>query len=241
MGKKAAIEEKSAMPKPVEAPVVRAEKLSKHYHRGSEEIQALKGVDISIAPGEFVCLLGPSGAGKTTTLNLFGLMDQPTSGRLEVVGNTVGEGSSAGSEAERDHLRRDNIGFIFQQFYLMPTLTAIENVEMPQFWSGKIDRARVRELLERVGLGHRMTHRPTELSGGEQQRVAIARALINHPKLLLADEPTGNLDTRTRDDIFSLFQALSREGLSIVLATHDMELAERVDRVIRLEEGRIAA
>ncbi|HPT97722.1 MAG TPA: ATP-binding cassette domain-containing protein, partial [Armatimonadota bacterium] len=140
-----------------------------------------------------------------------------------------------------DRVRRENIGFIFQQFYLMPTLSALENVEMPQLWTGKPDRARARALLERVGLGHRMAHRPGELSGGEQQRVAIARALVNRPKLLLADEPTGNLDTRTRDDILALFRELAGEGLSILLATHDQELVGYADRVVQLDEGRRVA
>jgi putative ABC transport system ATP-binding protein len=221
------------------APLVRAEELTKGYRRGTEEIQALKGIDIDIQPGEFVCLLGRSGAGKTTTLNLFGLMDRPTAGRLEVAGHPVGEGAGKVTEDDLDRIRRENIGFIFQQFYLMATLSALENVEMPQLWTGKADRARAKELLERVGLGHRMTHRPAELSGGEQQRVAVARALINRPKLLLADEPTGNLDTKTRDDIFRLFAELAGEGLAILLATHDVELAGRVSRVIRIDEGRI--
>ncbi|MBI3944471.1 MAG: ABC transporter ATP-binding protein [Armatimonadetes bacterium] len=220
-------------------PVVKAEGLAKVYRRGTEEIRALKGIDVTIGPGEFVCLLGHSGAGKTTTLNLFGLMDRPTEGDLEVVGHAVGEGAGRVTEDDLDRIRRDNVGFIFQQFYLMPTLSALENVEMPQLWTGKADRTRAKDLLERVGLSHRTTHRPSELSGGEQQRVAVARALINEPKLLLADEPTGNLDTRTRDDIFTLFQELAGEGLAILLATHDVELAERVGRVVRLEEGRV--
>lgn len=224
---------------PATAPLVRAEALTKVYRRGAEEIQALKGIEITIQPGEFVCLLGHSGAGKTTTLNLFGLMDRPTAGRLEVVGHPVGEGAGKVTEDDLDRIRRENIGVIFQQFYLMATLSALENVEMPQLWTGKADRARAKALLERVGLGHRMTHRPAELSGGEQQRVAVARALINRPKLLLADEPTGNLDTKTRDDIFRLFEELAGEGLAILLATHDVELAGRVSRVIRIDEGRI--
>ncbi len=218
----------------------RAEGLVKVYRRGAEEIRALKGIDLEIEPGEFVCLLGPSGAGKTTTLNLLGLMDRPTGGRLDVAGHVVGDGARQ-SESELDRVRRENIGFIFQQFYLMPTLSALENVEMPQLWTGKPDRARARALLERVGLGHRMAHRPGELSGGEQQRVAIARALVNRPKLLLADEPTGNLDTRTRDDILALFRELAGEGLSILLATHDQELVGYADRVVQLDEGRRVA
>ncbi len=220
--------------------IVEARELVRVYARGAEEIRAIDGLDIAILPGEFVCILGHSGAGKTTTLNLFGLMDRPTSGSLKVAGHAIsGNGIRPPTEDELDKIRRNNIGFIFQQFYLMPTLSAVENVNMPLLWSGRSDMKKARELLERVGLGHRMTHRPAELSGGEQQRVAVARALVNSPKLLLADEPTGNLDTRTRDDVFALFRELNSEGLAIVLATHDTELARRVDRVIHLNEGRI--
>ncbi|MBI2843582.1 MAG: ABC transporter ATP-binding protein [Armatimonadetes bacterium] len=220
--------------------LVKAEGLVKVYRRGAEEIRALDGVNVRVQQGEFVCLLGHSGAGKTTTLNLFGLMDRPSDGELTVAGHAIsGADVSFLPEAKLDMIRRENIGFIFQQFYLMPTLSATENVDMPLLWSGKSDVERSRALLERVGLGHRMTHRPAELSGGEQQRVAVARALINEPKLLLADEPTGNLDTRTRDAIFDLFGELNKEGLAIVLATHDTEIARRVDTVIHLQEGRI--
>ena len=226
--------------------IVSASGITKIYRRGNEDIRALKGVDVSIAPGEFVCLLGHSGAGKTTMLNLFGLMDRATEGSLEVAGHLVSGSSPTGqtrptcpSEDSLDKIRRENVGFIFQQFYLMSTLTATENVEMPLIWSGVSKPGRGRQLLDRVGLAHRMNHKPSELSGGEQQRVAIARALVNDPKLLLADEPTGNLDCNTRDSIFGLFRELNKEGLAILLATHDTELAERVDRVIHIEEGRI--
>ncbi len=220
--------------------IVSAEGLVRIYRRGAETIQALKGVDVSIAPGEFVCLLGRSGAGKTTMLNLFGLMDRVTEGRLQVAGRLIsGEGIRPLGEDALDKVRRENIGFIFQQFYLMSTLTAAENVEMPLLWSGASKPGRARDLLNQVGLSHRMSHKPSELSGGEQQRVAIARALINDPKLLLADEPTGNLDTKTRDAIFDLFQQLNDDGLAILLATHDAELAERVSRVIGIEDGQI--
>jgi putative ABC transport system ATP-binding protein len=239
--------------------IVQAIGITKTYRRGNEEIRALKGVDVSLAPGEFVCLLGHSGAGKTTMLNLFGLMDRVTTGSLEVAGHVISSNGHTGptsptrlTEDALDKIRRENVGFIFQQFYLMSTLTATENVEMPLIWSGAskkgaagasipIRRDRGRQLLERVGLGHRMNHKPSELSGGEQQRVAIARALVNDPKLLLADEPTGNLDTKTRDSIFELFRELNQEGLAIILATHDAELADRVDRVIHIEEGRITS
>ncbi len=214
--------------------------VGKTYRRGVEEIHALQDISIAFGQGQFYCVLGPSGAGKTTLLNLLGGMDVPTVGTLAIAGTTVMEdGKVRLSEGARDKLRRENIGFIFTEFFLMPTLTAVENVQMPLLWSGKEDRKYAVELLERVGLGHRLTHRPSEMSGGEMQRVAIARALINKPKLLLADEPTGNVDTKTRDSIFELFRELNTEGLTIVLATHDHELATRIDHVIHLREGRI--
>ncbi|MHB0935771.1 MAG: ABC transporter ATP-binding protein [Armatimonadota bacterium] len=220
--------------------VATATRLGKVYRRGAEEIHALQDISVEFRQGQFYCVLGPSGAGKTTLLNLLGGMDVPTTGSLAIAGSTVmKEDRVKLSESERDRLRRENIGFIFTEFFLMPTLTAVENVLMPLLWSGKEDRQYAVELLERVGLGHRLTHRPGEMSGGEMQRVAIARSLINHPKLLLADEPTGNVDTKTRDSIFELFRELNGEGLAIVLATHDRELAGRIDHVINLREGRI--
>ena len=213
------------------------ERVGKQYASGRGE-WAVRELTLRIDPGELVFVLGASGAGKTTLLNLLGGMDVPTSGTLAIAGRTVmEEGWVRLSEGARDRLRRENIGFIFTEFFLMPTLTAMENVQMPLLWSGKEDRKYAVELLERVGLGHRLTHRPAELSGGEMQRVAIARALINRPKLLLADEPTGNVDTKTRDSIFELFRELNGEGLAIVLATHDRELAGHIDHVIHLHEG----
>jgi putative ABC transport system ATP-binding protein len=220
--------------------VAKAHGVSKIYRRGAEEIHALKDIHLDLASGGFYCVLGPSGAGKTTLLNLLGVMDVANAGSLDVAGKTiVDRGRVRLSEGARDRLRRENIGFIFSEFFLMTTLTAVENVQMPLLWAGKKDRKYAVDLLGRVGLGHRLTHRPSELSGGEMQRVAIARALINRPKLLLADEPTGNVDTKTRDTIFELFRELNKDGLTIVLATHDRELADRVDEVIHLHEGRI--
>jgi len=227
-----------------EPTAVLANGLVRTYRRGAEEIQALKGIDLDIKRGEFVGVVGHSGAGKTTLLNLIGLMDRPTDGKLEVLCTDV-----ARRGVRLDALRRMNIGFVFQEFYLMPTLTAIENVLLPTMWgrSGNDERGtmnneryRAEELLKLVGLGHRMTHRPSELSGGEMQRVAVARALINSPRLLLADEPTGNLDTATRDGIFNLLQALNRDSeLTVVVATHDLSLESRFTRVIRLEDGNV--
>jgi putative ABC transport system ATP-binding protein len=220
--------------------VAETKNLGKVYRRAAEEIHALREITLEFAPGGFYCVLGPSGAGKTTLLNLLGVMDVPTSGTLHVAGQQVmDDGKVQLSEGARDRLRRENVGFIFTDFFLMPTLTAVENVEMPLLWSGKKDRKHAVELLERVGLGHRLTHRPAELSGGEMQRVAIARALIHRPRLLLADEPTGNVDTKTRDSIFDLFRTFNSEGLTIVLATHDNELAERIDTVFHLQQGKV--
>jgi len=230
-------------------PAVQAKGLVRTYRRGAEKIQALKGIDLDIKCGEFVGVVGHSGAGKTTLLNLIGLMDRPTEGKLEVLGTDV-----ARRGVRLDALRRRNIGFVFQEFYLMPTLTATENVLLPTMWGAARDmteigsaisdrvpsRDRAKELLDLVGLGHRMTHKPSELSGGEMQRVAVARALINSPRLLLADEPTGNLDTATRDSIFSLLLALNRDsGLTVLVATHDLSLESRFSRVIRLEDGNV--
>jgi putative ABC transport system ATP-binding protein len=218
-------------------PAVEARGLTRAYRRGAETIVALKGIDLGIEPGEFLGLVGHSGAGKTTLLNLLGLMDQPTDGRLTVLGHEVTR-----RRVRFDALRCRNIGFVFQEFYLMPNLSALENVLLPTIWGRGRDLqpGRAKELLERVGLGHRMTHRPAELSGGEMQRVAVARSLINDPKLLLADEPTGNLDTRTRDEILNLLSDLNRgSGLTVVVATHDRGLEPRFSRVIRLEDGMV--
>jgi len=224
-----------------ETPVAQTTSLGKVYRRGVEEIKALQDITLSFETGRFYCVLGPSGAGKTTLLNLLGVMDVPSSGSLSVAGEQITqEGKIRLSEGGRDRLRRENIGFVFTEFFLMPTLTAVENVEMPLLWSDKKDREFAVELLERVGLGHRLTHRPAEMSGGEMQRVAIARALINRPRLLLADEPTGNVDTKTRDGIFELLGELNDNGLTIVLATHDKELAARIAHVIGLRDGRLA-
>jgi ABC-type lipoprotein export system ATPase subunit len=217
-------------------PAVNAKGLVRTYSRGAEKIQALKGIDLNIQCGEFVGVVGHSGAGKTTLLNLIGLMDRATEGGLSVLGH-----DTARRGVHFDALRRKNIGFVFQEFYLMPTLTALENVLLPSMWGGGNSlKARARELLDRVGLKQRMTHKPSELSGGEMQRVAVARALVNSPRLLLADEPTGNLDTVTRDGIFNLLLALNRDsGLTVVVATHDLSLESRFTRVVRLEDGNV--
>ena len=220
--------------------LVNAVDVTKTYQLGSREVEALKGLNFQLERGDFAVLLGPSGAGKTTTLNLLGCLDRPTGGELSVAGVPVFANGEGLREGALDSMRREHIGLVFTEFFLIPTLTAIENVELPLIWSGSKENGRAVELLEDVGLGHRLTHRPTELSGGEMQRVAIARALVNEPDLLLADEPTGNLDTKTSEEIFAVLEKLNEErGLTVLIATHDGELAERVARTIHLRDGLI--
>jgi putative ABC transport system ATP-binding protein len=205
---------------------------------GASMIEAVKAFDLEVRGGEFVTLMGPSGCGKSTLLNLFGCIDTPSSGRLEVFGSDV----AALTEGERAALRLRRIGFVFQRFYLLPVLTAFENVELPMIETRTPKserRARAEALLERVGLSHRLRHRPYQLSGGEMQRVAIARALANRPDLLIADEPTGELDRKTGASILSLIQELRTDGLAIVMATHDAHAASLADRIVDME--RLAA
>jgi putative ABC transport system ATP-binding protein len=218
-------------------PVVSAVALSKSYSRGREVVQALDRVDLQIDAGEFVAIVGPSGAGKSTLLNLIGCMDAPSSGSLSLLGQPV----EKMKESERTRFRRDQLGFVFQHFGLIQTLTVEENICLPALFAGKSSQAPVKELLQRVGLDHRRTHRPHELSGGEMQRVAIARALVNNPPLILADEPTGNLDTTTGETIIELFQQLNEEGLTIVVVTHNESLAQAASRRIHLVDGRVRA
>jgi ABC-type lipoprotein export system ATPase subunit len=216
--------------------IVEAETLVKTYHRGSETIRALNGIDLAVATGEFLAIVGPSGSGKTTLLNLLGCLDVPSAGKLIVDGLEV-----AGLKPkDLTAIRSRTVGFAFQQFFLFPTLTALENVELPSIFGRKNShQAKAKELLEIVGLGGRENHRPSQLSGGEMQRVAIARSLINSPKLLLADEPTGNLDSENASAIFTLLQSLNQNGLTVIMVTHNHELAGRAYRVIRLKDGRI--
>jgi putative ABC transport system ATP-binding protein len=217
--------------------IIRAERIGKTYRMGSELVDAVQNVDLSVPRGEFISLMGPSGCGKTTLLNLFGCIDVPTSGELRVFGEDV----SAMSERRRAELRLRRIGFVFQRFYLLPMLTAFENVELPMI-EAKIARRerseRARNLLERVGLAHRLRHRPHQLSGGEMQRVAIARALSNQPDLIIADEPTGELDRKTGASILSLIKELQTGGLTVIMATHDPHAAELAHRVIEMEAVR---
>jgi putative ABC transport system ATP-binding protein len=215
--------------------VVNAFGLTKVYRRGREEVRALDGLTFEARRGEFIAIVGPSGAGKSTLLNLMGCMDAPTSGRLQLLGKPAEEFT----EKERTRFRREQIGFVFQHFGLLPALTASENVALPAFFAQRRSDARARQLLEKVGLGHRLDHRPSELSGGEMQRAAIARALINGPQILLADEPTGNLDQATGDSIISLFEELNREGLTIIVVTHNVTLARTAGRHLELLDGRL--
>lgn len=215
---------------------VRAENLRKEYTRGTETIVAVDNVNLQIAHQAFVAITGPSGAGKTTLLQLLGAMDTPTSGTLAIDGQKVG-----GSDRDLTRLRREKIGFVFQHFGLLPTLTVAENVALAATKSkGKEAQARVAELLERVGLAHRTRHRPTELSGGEMQRVAIARALINSPALLLADEPTGNLDSQTGESITNLLHELRHDsGVTVIVVTHNEALAQAADYRLTLRDGHL--
>ena len=212
---------------------VTAVALTKIYRRGREQVRALDNVTFEARKGEFIAVVGPSGAGKSTLLNILGCMDAPTSGTLRLLGNPV----ENASEQERTLLRRERIGFVFQHFGLLPTLTVAENVALPAFFARRRLDHRVKELLEKVGLSHRGRHRPHELSGGEMQRAAIARALVNGPQILLADEPTGNLDSATGNTIIDLFRQLNVEGLTIVVVTHNPALAAAARRQIVLRDG----
>ena len=220
---------------------MRAAGLARRYKMGDTFVDALRGVDLELARGEFVALVGPSGSGKSTVLNLIGGLDRPTSGEVWIDDTEL----SGSDEKTLTRHRRRQVGFVFQSFNLLPRLTAEENVALPLMFSGvpeKERRARARELLERVGLSARLAHRPTQLSGGEQQRVAIARALVGQPIILLADEPTGNLDTTTGVEIMRLLKKLNQEhGLTLLVVTHDPEVAAFADRVVRLRDGQVDA
>lgn len=221
-------------------PVIACEQVVRSYVMGSALVQAVRGIDLRIARGEFAAITGPSGCGKSTLLHLLGAVDVPTSGRVLVNGRDT----ASLSDREATNFRLRHIGFVFQRFYLMPTLSASENVELPLAEAGmdkRARKARARDLLGYVGLGDRLNHRPTQLSGGEQQRVAIARALSNEPALLLADEPTGELDAETGVRLLELFGRLHRDGRTLVFVTHDAVVAQAAQRVIRLHDGRVAS
>lgn len=218
--------------------LIELSKAGKTYRRGSELIHAVEDVTLSIPMGEFVAVVGPSGSGKTTLLNLIGCVDRPNSGIVRIDEQDTTELS----ERELTNIRARKIGFVFQQFFLLPTLTAQENVELPTvFTSNGSRRKQAVELLDLVGLASRAEHLPAQLSGGEMQRVAIARALINDPKILLADEPTGNLDSHNAEELLKLFHELHRRGITIVMVTHNTELASEANRIIKMKDGRVIA
>ena len=222
-------------------PVLHLQGLQKTYNRGLPgEVQVLRGVDLTVTAGEVVALVAPSGAGKSTMLHIAGLLDVPDTGTVSLVGQDM----TGLSDRKRTAARRSDIGFIYQFHHLLPEFSALENIVLPQLAAGtarKTAEARARDLLDRVGIAPRADHRPAALSGGEQQRVAFCRALANAPRLLLADEPTGNLDPETSDQVFGALMELVRgTGLSALIATHNMELAARMDRVVRMDAGRLS-
>jgi putative ABC transport system ATP-binding protein len=218
--------------------VIRMEGIRKVYDTGKIQVEALKGVDLQVCAGEFIAIVGPSGSGKSTLMNLIGCLDTPTSGAYELRGESVAEMN----KVQLATIRNRRVGFVFQNFNLLPQISAFENVELPLLLgglSGHVRRERATELLERVGLADRMEHKPTELSGGQMQRVAIARAMAMEPDLLLADEPTGNLDSSSGQDIMGLFTDLWDQGRTIIVITHDPALARRAGRQIEIHDGNI--
>ena len=220
------------------SPLITLEEVTKTYQMGDVEVRALRGVSLAVEKGEFVAVMGQSGSGKSTLMNIIGCLDRPTSGHYRLDGVEV-------SGLTRDQLariRNRTLGFVFQGFNLLARTSALENVELPLLYAGanrKERHARARRSLERVGLGDRMDHTPSQLSGGQQQRVAIARALVNDPRVILADEPTGNLDSRTSIEVMALFQELGRSGITVVLVTHEADIARFAGRVVVLKDGRL--
>lgn len=219
--------------------ILQTSELTRTYHQGGEPLTVLHNANIVVNAGEIVALVGPSGSGKSTLLQMVGLLDTPTQGKIFVAGQDV----TGFSDAQRTAIRRQFMGFVYQFHYLLPEFSALENVVIPQMVAGKSRKVAediARELLTGLKLGHRLEHRPARLSGGEQQRVAIARALANGPKLLLADEPTGNLDPETAEGVFDMLIGLARSvGIGALIATHNMDLAERMDRILELKSGRV--
>jgi putative ABC transport system ATP-binding protein len=218
--------------------VVALEQVRKVYKSGAVEFEALKGVSLQIRQGEMVALMGPSGSGKTTLMQIIGLLDRPTEGRYLLAGRDV----TTLSENERAEVRNQEIGFVFQAFHLLPRLNVLENVEVPLIYAGyspQERRARAIEVLQKVGLGDKLKNLPSQLSGGQKQRVAIARALAMRPSILLADEPTGNLDSKTAVEVMRLFQELNEEGTCVVIVTHEPDIAEYTERIVRIRDGQV--
>ena len=220
--------------------VIKTEALTKVYEMGSEQVHALQGVDLQIRKGEYVAIMGPSGSGKSTLMNLIGCLDTPTAGKYWLAGRLVSELD----DDELAYIRNKEIGFVFQTFNLLPRATALHNVELPLIYNGtpaddRIERAK--KALEMVDLIPRMMHKPNELSGGQRQRVAIARALVNSPSILLADEPTGNLDSQTGEEIMGVFARLHQQGNTIILVTHEHDIAQRAHRIIFIRDGKVAS
>ena len=216
--------------------VIRIENLTRFYTIGEETVRALNGINLTIEKNEYVALMGPSGSGKSTLMNIIGCLDTPTSGEYFLNGPNVAQLSDSDLAA----IRNKEIGFVFQTFNLLPRLTALQNVALPLVYGGipEVERLKkAKEVLEQVGLGNRITHRPNELSGGQRQRVAVARALVNHPSIILADEPTGNLDSKTSEEIMQLLDIIHQAGNTIVLVTHEEDIALRAKRVVRMRDG----
>lgn len=216
--------------------MIELENITKIYHMGNVEVPALRGITLRIKPGEMVALVGPSGSGKSTLMNIIGFLDKPTDGKYVLEGIDV----SQLNDNKLAEMRNSKVGFVFQTYNLLPRTAAVANVELPLVYGGGGQKhRRALEALERVGLKERANHKPSELSGGEQQRVAIARALVNDPSLILADEPTGNLDSKSTEEIISIFCRLHEEGITIVMVTHEPDVAARAKRIVRLLDGQI--